>query len=339
MSENVTPDRILQTGLGFFAAKTLLSAVDLDLFTVLDGESLGAEELERRVDLHPRSSADFLDALVALGFLEREDGMYSNTPETKQFLVRGKPGYVGDLLQMANDRLYPFWDSLSEGLQTGNPQNELKQEGVEDHFFDTIYADDDRLEQFVSAMTGLSSGIARELSKQFPWEQYDSLCDVGTSEGVVPATIAGEHEHLQAIGFDLPKVEQYFDDFLSDVDHPDRVSFRSGNFFEDELPEADVLVMGHILHDWGYEEKMELLEKAHRALPKDGALIVYGAIIDPERRENAFGLMMSLNMLIETPNGFDYTVDDCIGWMEETGFSETRSEQLSGPASMVVGFK
>ena len=97
--------------------------------------------------------------------------------------------------------------------------------------------------------------------------------------------------------------------------------------------------MGHILHDWDLNEKKMLLRKAHEALNTGGAVVVYESIIDDDRSKNAFGLLMSLNMLIETPGGFDYTGRDCIGWMKEAGFREARVEHLVGPESMVIGIK
>jgi hypothetical protein len=109
--------------------------------------------------------------------------------------------------------------------------------------------------------------------------------------------------------------------------------------FVDALPVGDVIVMGLILHDWDLEQKRRLIRKAYDVLPPSGALLVYETIIDDERRENAFGLLMSLNMLIETPGGFDYTGANCMGWMREAGFRETAVEHLVGPTSMVVGIK
>ena len=105
------------------------------------------------------------------------------------------------------------------------------------------------------------------------------------------------------------------------------------------MPQVDVITMGHILHDWGLDTKEMLVRKAYEALPEGGALIVYDALIDDGRSQNAFGLMMSLNMLIETPDGFDYTGADCAGWMKRAGFRETRVEHLTGPDSMVIGIK
>jgi hypothetical protein len=117
------------------------------------------------------------------------------------------------------------------------------------------------------------------------------------------------------------------------------LNFYPGDFFKDSIPAADVLVMGHILHDWNLDEKRMLIAKVYEALPEGGAFIVCEALIDDDRSENVFGLLMSLNMLIETPGGFDFTGADCSGWMREAGFRETYVEHLVGPDSMVVAIK
>ena len=192
---------------------------------------------------------------------------------------------------------------------------------------------------FVSAMTGISAGIARAIAEKFPWVNYRTFIDIGTAQGGVPVQIALKHAHLTGGGFDLPVVGPVFEEYVAAAGLASRLRFYPGSFFTDPLPSADVLIMGHILHDWSIEEKRMLLAKAYQALPKDGALIVFEALIDDDRRQNAFGLLMSLNMLIETPGGFDFTGADCCGWMREAGFRETRVEHLTGPDSMVVGIK
>ena len=333
----VTPDAILQLGFAFWGSKTLLSAVELGVFTELAGEDgLDAEELRERLGLHPRSARDFFDALVALGMLERSDGRYSNTPATEVFLDRAKPSYLGGIMEMSNARLFGFWGSLTDGLRTGEPQNEAKHG---ENFFEELYADPARLEQFAKAMSSLSAPAGALIAAKFPWQDHGSVIDIGCAEGAVPAQIALAHEHMSGGGFDLPPLEPIFDEYVGRLGLGDRLSFTGGDFFADPLPSADVLVMGHILHDWGLDEKRVLLQKAYDALPDGGALIVYEALIDDERRENAFGLLMSLNMLIETPNGFDFTGADCVGWMREAGFRETRVEPLIGPDSMVIAIK
>lgn len=337
-AEPLTPDAIMQLGLAFWGSKTLLSAVELRLFGALcESGPLDAEELRARLGLHPRGARDFFDALVALGMLARDDQQkYSNTPATELFLDPAKPSYIGGMLEMANARLYPFWASLTEALQTGRPQSEAKTGG---DFFAAVYADPARLAQFASAMSGLSAATGKAIAAKFPWRDYGSVIDIGCAEGAVPAAIAIAHAHVTGGGFDLPPVKPLFDAYVAGKGLADRLSFTAGDFFVDPLPRADVLIMGHILHDWNVEQKRLLLEKAYAALPEGGALIVYDAIIDDNRRANAFGLLMSLNMLIEGPDGFDYTGADCRTWLASTGFRRSYVEHLVGPDSMVVGIK
>lgn len=333
----VTPDNILKLGFAFWGSKTLLSAVELGVFSELATQPLTAEQLRKRLQLHPRSARDFFDALVALGMLQRDDDLYRNTPETDHFLVRGKLGYIGGMLEMSNERLYPFWGSLTEGLKTGLPQNEVKTGGT--GLFETLYGDSERLRLFLAAMTGLSMGASLAIAQKFPWEKYQTVIDVGGAQGGLLVQLALAHSHLQGTNFDLDVVGPIFEEYVAGNGLSDRLKFQAGNFFSQPLPSADVITMGHILHDWDLEQKRMLLHKAYSALPEGGALIVFEALIDDERRQNAFGLIMSLNMLIETPGGFDYTGKDCSGWMRDAGFRETRVEHLVGPDSMVVGIK
>ena len=310
--------------------------MSLELFTVLALGPRDAETLRLQLGLHPRSARDFFDALVALGMLRRTGTRYANTPETALFLDRNKSSYVGGILEMANARLYRFWGSLTEGLRTGNAQNEAK---TGEDFFGTLYADPQRLEGFLKAMTGLSLGSARVIAKKFPWKQYRTFVDVGCAQGGVAVELALAHKHLTGMGMDLPVVQPVFEAYAKARGVDSRLRFVPGDFFKESLPQADVIIMGHILHDWNLDDKMMLLRKAHAALPPKGALIVHEALIDDDRKTNAFGLLMSLNMLIETHGGFDFTGADCRKWMKEAGFSRTKVEALTGPDGMVVGYK
>jgi hypothetical protein len=307
------------------------------VFTELSHGSERLDPLRARLGLHPRAARDFLDTLVALGFLRREGDRYRNTPETDLFLDRRKPSYIGGILDMANARLYPFWGHLTEALRTGQPQNEVKT-GVSG-VFETLYADPAGLKTFLAAMTGISHGANMTIARVFPWNDYQTFVDVGTAQGDLAVQIALANPHLRGVGFDLPEVAPVFAEYSTAVGVSDRLSFVAGSFFDHDLPKADVVLMGHILHDWDLPTKKLLVRKAFDAIPVGGALVVYEAIIDDDRSQNAFGLMMSLNMLIETPGGFDYTGADCQEWMREAGFSTTRVEPLVGPDSMVIGIK
>jgi hypothetical protein len=334
----VTPDKILQLGFGFWASKTLLSAIELGLFTQLANGPMDLEQLRAKLGLHQRSARDFFDALVALGMLQRDTaGKYSNTAETGVFLDKSKPQYVGGILEMCSARLYPYWGSLTEALKTASPQNEAK--GGGDDPFVALYASPERLEHFLKAMTGLSLGTANAMSAKFPFAKYKTFADVGCAQGGLPVVVSQKHPHLKGIGYDLPQVGPVFEKYVASHGLQERLKFHAGNFMKDPLPRADVIIMGHILHDWDLSVKKMLLKKAYDALPEGGALIIHEALIDDDRRTNAFGLLMSLNMLIETPGGFDYTGADCKGWMKEAGFKDSRVEHLVGPDSMAIGIK
>ncbi len=330
-------DHIMKVGLGFWDSKTLLSAVEMELFTELAKHPETLPELSARLRLHPRSAHDFLDALVSLNFLERRDGVYYNTPSTDLFLDKRKPSYIGGMLEMANHRLYSFWGNLTVALRTGEPQNESRSGG--ENPFKLLYADPDRLRGFLKAMTGVSHGANMAIAQKFPWANYKSAVDVGTAQGDLIAQVALTNPHIAGIGFDLPEVGPIFEDYIAENGLSGRVKFHPGSFFDSPIPKADVVMMGHILHDWNLDDKKMLIRKAYEALPTGGALVVYEAIIDDDRSKNSFGLLMSLNMLIETPGGFDYTGADCMGWMKEAGFQSTRVEHLVGPDSMVIGIK
>ncbi len=335
----LSPERILLTGLGFWASKTLLSAVEIGVFTELARRPEKLDSLAGRTGLHPRSAHDFLDALVALGFLKREEGVYSNMPECDLFLDRHKPGYIGGILEMASVRLYGHWSSLTEALRTGREQSEAKDDATVS-FFPIVYADPAKLKIFLSAMTGVSHGANMAIAKNAPWAKYKTFVDIGAAQGDLAVQIALANPHLKGTGFDLAPVGPIFEEYVAANGVSDRVEFQPGDFFTEALPSGmDVITMGHILHDWNLQQKKILVKKAYEALNPGGALVVYDAIIDEDRSKNVFGLLMSLNMLIETSGGFDYTGSECIAWMKEAGFKDAYVEHLAGPDSMVVGFK
>lgn len=307
----------------------------------MGSESLTAEQLGDRLNLHPRAIYDFFDALVSLGFLERVGegpaGKYLNTAETARFLDRNSPAYVGGILEMANDRLFRFWADLDTALKTGEPQNEIKHS--KQSMFEVLYSDPERLEQFLVAMRGISAGNFAALAAKFDFSNYQTLCDIGGATGVLCSVVAREHSQLQCLSFDLPVVEPIAREWIKRDGAEDQVTAVSGDFFKDPFPQADVLTMGMILHDWNLEKKKYLIAKAYEALPKGGALIAIENIIDDARRENSFGLLMSLNMLIELGDAFDFSGSDFWSWCEEAGFERYEVLHLNGPCSAAIAYK
>lgn len=338
--EHPNPEHILQIGMGFMASRTLLSAVELELYTVLGDQAIPGPDLSEKLGLHPRSRLDFLDALVALGLLGRDgdgpDSAYYNTPDTAFFLDKASPAYLGGVLEMAAARLYPFWGGLTEALHTGLPQNEVKDGG---NMFEVLYSDPARLEQFLAAMQGIQLGNFMALLDKVDLSGVETLCDVGGANGTFCALVAQRHPAIKPTVFDLPVVKPIAERHLALMGVGDRVEVATGDFFADDLPRADVIVMGNILHDWDEDQKRVLIGKALAALNPGGRLIAVENVIDDARRVNAFGLLMSLNMLIELPGGFDYTGAQYDGWAREAGFARTEIVPLAGPSSAAIAYK
>ena len=328
--------------MGFFASKVLLSAVELQLFTILADKPATSRDIAMALQLNGRGVEDFLDALVSLDLLERQGAgataLYSNSVQTARFLDRSSPHYIGGILEMANARLYHSWGSLTEALRSGRPQSELKgADGKE--LFDALYADPRRLEVFVAAMAGIQQGNFAALAETFDFSQYRSMCDIGGASGALAMAVARRHPKLTCISFDLPPVTEVARRALAAQGMSDRVVLQSGSFFDDPLPRADVVTMGNILHDWGLDTKKMLIRKAYEALPEGGCLIAIENVIDDDRRHNTFGLLMSLNMLIETNDGFDYTHAQFRSWCFEAGFRATELKPLTGPTSAAIAYK
>ncbi len=338
-----TPENIMKIGTGFWASKILLSAVKFQIFTTLaEKKSMSAKDIKTHLGLKctDRNVYDYLDALTTFGFLNRqgllETARYSNHNDTDFFLDKNKPTYVGGMLEMLNNRLYNFWGNLEDGLLTGLPQNEAKSGG---DLFEALYSDADRLKEFVHAMSGIQMGNFMAFAQAFDFSKYKTLIDVGGSGALLSLMVAKHQAHMTCVSWDLPAVAPIANENIQNLQLQNKVKTANGDFFKDAFPQADIVVMGNILHDWDEETKLMLMKKAYDALPRGGAFVAIEGIIDDERNKNVFGMMMSINMLIETGKGFDYTFADFNKWAKEVGFTSTKIIQLAGPSSAAIAFK
>lgn len=338
-----SPESIMQIGTGFWASKILLSAVKFEIFTILAGKKImSASGIKSHLGFKctDRNVHDFLDALTGFGFLSREGlldtAMYSNSIASDFFLDKKKSTYIGGMLEMLNNRLYGFWGNLEEGLITGLPQNEVK-DG--ENVFDKLYADTNRLKEFILAMSGIQMGGFIAFAQKFNFSEFKTLVDIGGSAGLLSLMVAKYQPQMSCVTWDLPPVAPIANETITQFQLNDRVKTNEGDFFKDNFPKADIVTMGNILHDWDEETKLMLIKKAYDSLPDGGAFVIIENIIDDERKNNVFGLMMSLNMLIETGSGFDFTFADFNKWVKSVGFKSTTLLPLAGPTSAAIAYK
>jgi cyclopropane fatty-acyl-phospholipid synthase-like methyltransferase len=240
---------------------------------------------------------------------------------------------------MANHRLYKFWNDLDEGLITGKPQNETKESTGNMNFFEDLYKDEKALHEFMDAMSGIQTGNFMVLVKQFNFNSYQTLLDIGGADGWLSIQVCLNHPDIRCISFDLPAVAPVARKKIDSFRLGHRIQVTGGDFFRDEFPPADIITMGNILHGLDEEAKQKLVQKVYDRLPEGGAFMTIENIIDNDRKQNTFGLLMSLNMLIENGDAFDYTLDDFERWTKKAGFKKIELLPLAGPTSAAIAYK
>lgn len=332
---------IVDTALGFWKSKVLLTAIELGAFTRLGRRGLRLAALRDELGLHGRGCADFFDALVALGFLYREghgeQAVYFNTRAGSALLDANSPDYMGGVLEMTNQRVYPFWSQLGEALKSGKPQNETKSTGQS--WYEALYADPQRLAQFMAAMAGYQIANFRLLVDTFDFGRFSSFCDIGGASGALAIEVARRHPHIRCITYDLPAVEPIAVRRVADAGVGSRVQVQSGNFLTETLPEADVIAMGNILHNWSVATRQALIGKVFDALPGGGAFLAIEHLVDNDRRTHLAGMLMSLNMLVETADGSESTAAEFDAWCKEAGFARTEVLPISGGTHVGIAYK
>ncbi|MDX3451247.1 methyltransferase [Streptomyces sp. ME02-8801-2C] len=323
-----TPAGIIRLGNMFCDAKALLTAVELRLFTVLHEKGPATEEeIRAALELHGRGLSDFLSLLTALGLLERENGTYRNGAGADTYLVHGQKSYVGGFLERSNRNLYPAWGRLSEGLRTGKPQS-----GSD---FETVTQNQHILRQFVGMMDALTHVVGPELAQKYDWSGHASVLDVGGARGNLCSIIVKHHPHLTGHVFDLPPMEPLFDERVAEDGLTGQITFHGGSFFNDPLPTADVVVLGHVLHDWDKEQRAALIAKAYDAVNPGGTLLMYDRMLEDEST-HIENLVISLDMLLVTDGGEEYPVSEAVAVAKQVGFAAVEVSTLSEYDTLVV---
>lgn len=325
------PAGIIRLANSFCDAKALLTAVELGLFTALHGGAASEEEIRQRLGLHGRGLFDWLELLTELNLLQRENGLYRNSSGADLYLVRGRESYIGGFLERSNRNLYPAWGRLSEALRTGKQQSGSS--------FEAVLDNPNILIQFIKSMDALTVVLGPQLIEAYPeWSKHQSVLDVGGCRGSLVAQIVTAYPELTGAVFDMPQMAPFFEERAAEQDLKGKVTFHGGDFFKDPLPSADIVVMGHVLHDWDPQQRGFLVEKAFQSVNPGGVLLVYDRMLDREssRVEN---LVISLDMLLVTEGGSEYTVAELRGHAQAAGFTSIEACELGEDDMLVVARK
>ncbi|MFI9256714.1 methyltransferase [Streptomyces sioyaensis] len=329
-----TAEPLLQMAADFYKWRTVLFAVELGLFTALLHTPMTPAGVCDRFGIGRRGAADFLDSLVSVGLLERADGdgAYRTAPLAARFLDGEKAAYLGRFLQQADAR----WSRVGEGLLTGEPQNGARPGAG---MFVRQHRSRQEWRAYYGGMDALNGPSGRALVDAFDWGTVKRVTDVGGARGNVLAELVRAHPHLEATVFDLPAVEPVFTEHMAELGLTGRVAFRPGDFFRDALPESEVVVFGHVLHDWDVEQRRQLARRAFEAVAPGGYALAYDTMIDEERRTKTNSLLVSLNMMLCTPGGSEYTPSEGARWFEDAGFAEVSHRPLAGDDTLLVAHR
>lgn len=336
--QQVGPEHFHDVLLAYCGSKSLMSAVELDLFTTLGDGTMTEPELREELSLHPRFAGHFLQVLVELGLLEEAKDGFRNTPMTKIYLDREKATYIGGFAETTSDTFYPAWGKLTKALRTGQAQAPIPPDDEQHLFRANVNTEADRIRRFMSAMDTHSTKMGKVLSELIDWSNYSSVADIGGCRGNLVAQLVKAHENLNAICFDRPQSEPFFNEHMKALRTSGKVTFRSGDFFADALPKTDVLILGHVLHDWSPANREILMQRAYKAVSEGGIVIVYDRMIDGSPKDLA-RLFYSLTFMLASGGGSEYSVTECTNWMLAAGFGEVKSYSVMTDHTVVIGHR
>ncbi|MGI5171063.1 methyltransferase [Spirillospora sp. CA-253888] len=334
-SSVVDPEPLIGMSTRDCAAKVLHSAVTLGVFGALAQGAADADQAAERIGLHPRMAADFLDALAGLGLLERSDGRYRNAPVAQEYLVPGTPAYLGGFIELTNETLYGTWEKLTDALRTGEPQRLDPDKGG---FVGRRHEDPEKMKRFLTGLDAYSDRLGEEIARRGEWSRHRSFVDLGGARGNLAAVLVRAHPHLEATCFDLERTRPLFTEHVTGLGLADRISFAGGDFFTDPLPEADVVVLGRILHGFETERRRALLRRVFDAVRPGGTVLIYDRMLDDDRSDPR-RLLSSLHMRLVSPAGSEYRAADCLTWLAEAGFADAAAEPMAGAQTLVVAHR
>jgi len=354
-----SPDPILQMATGFWASKTLMSAVELEVFTKVSGKSLSLNDFQKLLGFEIRPAEVFVTALVSLGLLEvtkgsdgkENEGFYSNSELADTFLVRGKPSYIGDFITMLDKRLYKSSDRLPQSLKSNRPAVEtIGQEGnrsidaLYSHALSNEEAQDDVMRIFTHAMYGVSLGPAMALPKVFDFSNYRKMMDIGGGPGVYPIQVVREFPNMSAVVIDSKPVCQIAAQYIKQSNLQDKIHTKPLDFLKEELPkECDAAFLSHILHGLSVEKDKILLKKVYDSLVpnenNNSVILISEWLLNDEKTGPVPSAMMSLNMILEMNEGRNYSFAEICNMLSGVGFENIERRALAGPAEIVIGYK
>lgn len=370
---NISPEPIFQMTIGFWASKTLMAAVELEIFTKIsssDKKTVTLNQLQEMIGLEKRPTEVLVAALVAMGLLnateindkennkvanidkqqqQQQQQFYSNSPLSDTFLDKTKPTYIGDFIMIMDKQFYLKWDSILQSLQTNKPfdknsaKKDLEALSTKD-IFETAASNHiagQQLEKFTHAMYGVSVAPAMSLAKTFDFSKYKKMMDIGGGSGVYAIQVVKENPNMKAMVLDLEPACNIANQYIKRFGLEDKIQTKVFDFFKDEFPkECDIAFLSHIIHQYSKEANIALLKRIYNNLPNENsAIIISEWFLNNDKTGPLHSALLGMTMILEHKDGRNYSYSEVSEMLSNAGFKDMQQKSLSGPADIIIGYK
>lgn len=331
------PSPVLDLLIAFRRSKTMFAGVALGVFDALAGGPKSAAALAGELHAHPDALARLLDACVGLGLLRHDPAGYANTPVADTYLTAASPRRMTGYIAFTNDILWKLWADLEGGIREGTP-GWKRSFGWDGPIFANIFRTEAQRREFTMGMHGFGLISSPEVVAAFDLSRFRRLVDLGGATGHLAVAACRRYPDLRAVVFDLPQVVPLAAELVAATEVADRVEVTAGDFFADELPDADLYALGRILHDWADDKALTLLRKMYARLPVGGAVLVAEKLIADDRAGPPWAQMQDVNMLLVT-EGRERTLAGYADLLKQAGFAEVEGRRTTAPVDAVLAVK
>jgi acetylserotonin N-methyltransferase len=322
----------------FRRSKAMFAAVSLGIFDTLERAPANAETIAAALQLAREPLERLLDACVALKLLRRNGGLYANEPVTSTYLCRASDRALVGYILYSNDVLFPLWGHLEDAIREGTPRWE-QEFGTEGTIFDHFFRTHEAKQTFLQGMHGFGLLSSPEVVEAFDLSGFRCMLDLGGATGHLAVAACERYPQLHAIVFDLPEVTEITHDYINKSGPVSkRISVMTGDFFSDDLPEADLVALGRILHDWPDTKISPLLKKIFQRLPSGGAILISEKLLDENKSGPTAALLQSLNMLVCT-EGKERTLSEYRQLLEDAGLEKVEGRVTGAYVDAVIATK
>ena len=331
------PQPVLDLIEAFRHSKTMFAAVSMGVFEALHDGPATAAELAAKLGADAGAMGRLLDGCAALGLVRKQAGVYRNDAVAETYLYAGSAHSLRGYVRYSDEALYGMWGHLDDAVREGT--HRWKQSfGLEGPIFSAFFRSEEAMRDFLMGMHGFGMLTSPRVVGAFDLSRFRRLVDLGGATGHLAIAACERYAELRAVVFDLPRATPLAQEQVAKSAAHQRIEVVAGDFFEDELPAADLYYVGRILHDWTEAKIERLLGRVFARLPEGGALLIGEKLLEEDGVGPLAASMQSLNMLIVT-EGRERSLSEYAGLLRRVGFGAVEAQRTGAALDAILAAK